>query len=111
MTLVRFTPTIRFPVQCSVTYHSRSFRGQGTMRNFSPSGGHLSGDLPVRPRETLSLTVRLPNKQRIVVPETVVRWSRHQGFSAENIFMKPHTRTRRQHAMRQLVQESTEDIL
>lgn len=48
----------RFPVQCSVAYN-----------------GRLSGDLPMRPGETLSLTVTLPNEQRIGIPEAVVRWS------------------------------------
>lgn len=33
----------------------------------------------MRPGETLSLTVRLPNEQRIEIPETVVRWAKGAG--------------------------------
>lgn len=47
----------RFPVQCSVTYHAGPFQGQGTVWNLSCTGWRLSGDLPMRPGETLSLTV------------------------------------------------------
>ena len=36
----------------------------------------------MRPGETRSLTVTLPNEPRIVVPEAVVRWSRGQGACA-----------------------------
>src|ERR1044072_5022190 len=66
----------RFPVQCSVTYNAGPFQGQGTVWNLSCTGWRLSGDLPMRPGELLSLTVTLPNEQRIEIPEAVVRWSR-----------------------------------
>jgi hypothetical protein len=69
-------PYRRFPVQCAVTYNAGPFQGQGTVWNFSCTGWRLSGDLPMCPGKTLSLTVTLPNEQRIVVPEAVVRWSR-----------------------------------
>ena len=43
----------------------------------------MSGDLPMRPGETLSMTVTLPNAQRIEVAEAVVRWSRGNDFAVE----------------------------
>jgi len=64
-----------FPVPCVVTYNAGPFQGQGTVWNLSCTGRRFSGDLPLRPGKTLSLTVTLPNAQRIVVPEAVVRWS------------------------------------
>ncbi len=56
---MRFTirPFRRFPVQCSVTYNAGPFQGQGTVWNLSCAGWRLSGDMPMRPGETLSLTV------------------------------------------------------
>jgi hypothetical protein len=74
-------PHRRFPVQCSVTYNAGPFQGQGTVWNFSCTRWRLSGDLPMRPRETFSLTVTLPNEQRIEVPEAFARWSRGQEFA------------------------------
>ena len=68
-------PFRRFPVQCAVSYNAGPFQGQGTIWNLSCAGWRLSGDLPMRPGETLSLTVTLPNEQRIKIPEAVVRWS------------------------------------
>jgi hypothetical protein len=66
-------PYRRFPVQCAVTYNTGPFQGQGTMWNLSCTGWRLSGDLPLRPGATLSLTVTLPNEQHILIPEAVVR--------------------------------------
>jgi hypothetical protein len=63
-------PFRRFPVQCSVSYNAGPFKGQGTIWNLSCTGWRLSGDLPMRLGETLSLTVTLPNEQRIEIPET-----------------------------------------
>jgi hypothetical protein len=63
----------RFPVQCSVLYNSGPFQGQGSVSNLSGTGGRLSGDLPMGPGEILSLTVTIPNEQRIEVPEVVER--------------------------------------
>ena len=87
MTLVHIPPTIclpceapmpftlrpyrRFPVQCSVTYKAGPFQGQGTIWNLSCTGWRLSGDLPMRPGETLSLTVTLPNDRCISKPEKI----------------------------------------
>jgi hypothetical protein len=62
----------------------------------------------MRPGETVSLSVTLPNEQRIEVPEAVVRWSRGQEFAVENLAIKPHTRARLQHYVKRLAQEPTE---
>jgi hypothetical protein len=94
-----------FPVQCSVTYNAGPFQGLGTIWNVSCSGWRLSGDLPMRPGETLSLTVTLPNKQRIEVPEAVVRWSRGQEFAVENVLIEQHNHVRLQHYVNRLVRE------
>ena len=64
-------PYQRFPVQCSVTYNAGPFQGQGTVWNLLCTGWRLSGDLPMRPGESLSLTVTQSNKQHIEVPEAV----------------------------------------
>jgi hypothetical protein len=69
----RFVPCRRLPVQCVVTYNSGPFQSQGTVWNLSCRGWRHSGDLLMRPGETLSLTVTLPNEQRIQVTEAVVR--------------------------------------
>ena len=87
-------PYHRFSVQCPVTYDTGPFRGQGTIWNMSSSGFCISGDLPMRLGEILSLTVTLPNKQRIEIPEAVVRWSRGEEFAVE---MTPHSSLPFQH--------------
>ena len=99
-------PFRRFPVQCSVTYNAGPFLGQGTVWNLSCTGWRLSGDLPMRPGETLSLTVTLPNEQRIAVPEAVVRWSKGQEFAVENVAIEPDTRTRLQHYVKRMAEDS-----
>ena len=96
-------PYRRFPLQCSVTYNAGPFQGQGTVWNLSCTGWRLSGDLPMRPGESPSLTVTLPNEQRIEVPEAVVRWSRGQEFAVENVMIEPRTHARLQHYMKPLV--------
>jgi len=104
-------PDRRFPVQCAVTYHAGPFHGHGTIWNLSRTGWRLSGDLPMRPGETLSLTLTLPNEQRIAVTEAVVRWSRGQEFAVENRVIQSHTRARLQHYVKRLVQEPAEIVL
>jgi hypothetical protein len=101
----------RFPVQCDVTYNAGIFQGHGTVWNFSCSGWRLSGGLPMRPGEILSLTVTLPNEQRIEIPKAVVRWSRGQEFAIENLSFKAHTRARLQHYINRLIQEPAEIVL
>ena len=101
-------PYRRFPVECFVTYSAEPFLGQGTVWNLSCAGWRLSGDLPMHPVETLSLTVTLPNEQRIEIPEAVVRWSKGQEFAVENIAIEPHTQARLAHYVKRLVQQSLE---
>jgi hypothetical protein len=103
-------PYRRFPVQCSVTYNAGPFQGQGTIWNLSLNGLRLSGNLPMRPGETLSLTVTLPNEQRIEVREAVVRWSRGQEFAVENLAIEPYTHARLQHYVKRLAQEPLEIV-
>ena len=100
-------PFCRFPVQCSVTYNVGP-QGQGTVWNLSCSGWRLSGDLPMRPGEPLSLTVTLPNELRIEIPEAVVRWSRGQEFAVETVAIEPHTQARLAHYVKRLVQQPLE---
>ncbi len=101
-------PFRRFPVQCSVTYNAGPFQGQGTVWNLSCTGWRLSGDLPMRPGETLSLTVTLPNEQHILIPHAVVRWSRGQEFAVENLAIETHTQARLQHYVKWLVRDPHE---
>jgi hypothetical protein len=65
----------------------------------------------MRPGETLSLTVTLPNKQRIEVPEVVGRWSRGQEFAEEDLVIEAQTRARLQQYVTRLVQEPAEHVL
>lgn len=65
----------------------------------------------MQPGETLSLTVMLPNEQRIVVPEAVVRWSKGQEFAVENISVERHTKARLHHYLKRLVREPTVNVL
>ena len=95
----------RFPVHCAVTYNAGPFQGQGTVWNLSCDGWRLSGDLPMRPGETLSLTVMLPNEQRIEIPEAMVRWSRGLEFAVENITIEPHAQARLKHYVKRLVRK------
>jgi hypothetical protein len=68
------------------------------------TGWRLSGDLALRPGETLSLIVTLPNGQRINVPEAVVRWSRGHGFGVKNVEIEPDIQARLQHDVKRLLQ-------
>jgi hypothetical protein len=65
----------------------------------------------MRPGETLSLTVMLPNEQHIKIPEAVVRWSRGQEFAVENVTIEPHTEAWLEHYVKRLVLEPAEIIL
>lgn len=96
-------PYRRFPVQFSVSYSAGPFNGQGTVWNLSLTGWRLSGDLPMRAGETLSLSVTLPNQQRINVSEATVRWSRGNEFAVETNQIDAHAKARLQHFVRRLV--------
>jgi len=61
----------------------------------------------MRRGETVSLTVMLPNEQRIEVPEAAVLRSRGQEFAVENMMIERHTQARLQHYVKRLVQELT----
>ena len=98
-------PYPRFRVQCSVTYNAGSFQYQDTIRNISSADRLLSGDLPMRPGETLPLTVTLPNEQRIEAPAAMVRWSRGQEFAVENLPIEPPTHAQLQHGVTRLARE------
>ena len=65
----------------------------------------------MRPGETLSLTVTLPNGQGILISQAVVRWSRWQDFSMENLAIEPHTLAPLAHYVKRLVQTPTENVL
>ena len=95
----------RFPVHCAVTYHAGPFEDKAQSGISRVSTWRLSGDLPMRPGETLPLTVTLPNNQRIEVPEAVVRWSRGQEFAVENVLIEQHNHVRLQHYVNRLVRE------
>lgn len=98
-------PYRRFSVQCSVTHNAGPFQGPGAVWNLSCSDWRLSGDLPMRPGEPLSLTVTLPNEQWIEVPEAAVRWSRGEEFAVENQSIGLHAQARLQHYMKRLAGE------
>ncbi len=101
-------PYRRFPVQCPVTYNAGPFQGQGTVWNLSLSGLRLSGNLPMQPGECLSLTVTLPNRERIEVSEAVVRWSSGQEFAVENVALDRHATARLRHYVKRLIRTSVE---
>jgi hypothetical protein len=100
-------PYRRFPVQCPATYNAGPFQGQGTIWNLSVNGWRLSGDLPMRPGETLSIMVTLPNEQCIKILQAVVRWSRGQDFAIETVIVEQYTLARLQHYVTRLVQEQS----
>lgn len=83
-------PSRRFLMHCFGTYNAGPSQGQGSVWNLSHTGWRLSGGLPMRPGETLSMTVILPNEQWIEVPGAV-RWSRGQEFAMENVVVERHT--------------------
>ena len=103
-------PCRRFPVQCAVTYNAGPFQGQGTVWNLSCTWWRLSGDLPMRPGEALSLTVTLPNQQSIFMAAAIVRWVRGQEYGVETSVVEKQTQSRLQHYVKRLVRESEEMI-
>jgi hypothetical protein len=59
----------------------------------------------MRPGESLSLTVTLPNEQRIEIPEAVVRSSSRQEFAVENVVVERSARARLERYVKRLAQE------
>jgi len=104
-------PFLRFPVHCSVSYNASPFQSRGAVWNCSCTGRPLSGDLPMRPGETFSLTVTLPNMQRLDGPGALVLWSRGQEFAVENLVIEAQTDTWLQQYVTRLVQEPAEHVL
>lgn len=74
-------PYRRFPVYGTVTPNAGPSQGQHRVKSLGYGGWCLSANLPMRPGETLSLTLTLPNEQWIEVPEAVVRWLRGHRMS------------------------------
>ena len=97
-------------MQCSVTYDAGPFQGQGTVWNFSLNGWKLSGDVPLRVGETCSLTVNLPNQDRIVVTVAIVRWVRGQEYGLETLVVERQMHRRLEQVLKRLVQQSVESI-
>ena len=60
----------------------------------------------MRQGEGFSLTITLPNKQRILIPLAVIQWSTRQELAVENVVVEPHTHARLRHYVKRLVQES-----
>ena len=98
----------RFPVHCAVTYHAGLFQGHGTVWDLSLSGWKLSGDVSLQVGQTCSLTVNLPNEERICVATAIVRWVRGQEFGLETLAIERQTHRRVEHVIERLVQESGE---
>ena len=101
----------RFPVCCPITYQCGDFEGHGTVWNLSCSGWRLSGDLPMRPGEILSLTVTLPNQQSIFVAAAIVRWVRGLEYGVETLVVEKQAESRLQHYVKRLVLEPEKIVL
>ena len=59
----------------------------------------------------LSLTVTLPNEQRIAIPEVVLWWLRRQEFALENLAVESHPHARLQHYVKRLPKKTVEIVL
>lgn len=66
-------PYRRFPVVIPATYEHWFQEGQGIVSNLSPTGGRLSGDLPLALSDICSLTVMLPTNKSISIAAGLVR--------------------------------------
>jgi PilZ domain len=104
-------PNCRFPFQRPVTHNTGPFQGQSTVWILSWTGWRLSDDIPMRPCESLSVTVTLPNEERIVAPGAVVRCSRGQEFAVKHLLLETHIQTRLQHFVKRLLQGPTGIVL
>jgi hypothetical protein len=72
--------------------------------------GGVSGGLPLRPDEVCSITVSLPNNQRILVDEAVVRWVRPNESGTEIRTLASLARARVENYVKRLVDECAEAI-
>jgi hypothetical protein len=78
--------------------------------NLSLSGWKLSGDLQLQVGQMCSLTVNLPNEERIVVSAAIVRWARGQEYGLETLAVEKQTHNRMERVIKRLIQESDESI-
>ena len=90
---------------CPVTYQCGLSEGTAPCRISLTSAGDSTGYLPMRPGETCSLTVTLPNEQHILIPEAVVLWSREEEFGIEMMDVLRHTRARLGYYVQRLIGE------
>jgi len=103
-------PVRRSPVQSSVTYYAGPFQGHGTVWNLSMNGWKLSGDVPLRVGHICSLFVHLPTEQSLVVAAAIVRWVQGEDYGLETLVVDKQTRSRLEHLVKRLVQESAESL-
>ncbi len=67
-------PYHRFPVCCPMTYEVGHSAGKGTVWDLSVSGFRFSTDSFLPPGQVCSLTVELPNNEKVHVAAAIVRW-------------------------------------
>lgn len=103
-------PYRRFPVQCPVSYHAGSSKGQGTLWNFSVNGWKLSGDVPLQVGQMCSLTVTLPDQPSFFVTAAIVRWARDQEYGLETLAIDKQVHSQLEHVITRLEQESGESL-
>lgn len=97
-------PYRRFPVRFPVTYNAALSHGQGTVWNLSLNGWRLSGDMPLRIGQALSMTVTLPNEESLFVVAAIVRWMLGQEYGLETLVMEKQTQSRLEHYVKRIVQ-------
>jgi PilZ domain len=66
--------------------------------NLSVMGLRLSGDVPMQVGQTYSVTVHLPNQERIFVATMIVRWNRGQEYGLEAFAIDTRTQSRLEEA-------------
>ncbi len=82
-----FRPYRRFPVFCPVRYEIRLRNGYGTVTNLSPRGWRIHGDVPLKPGDVCSMTVRLATRKWVSVSAGIVRWVRGGECGIETLAM------------------------
>jgi len=103
-------PYRRFPLCCPMTYHAGLSEGRGTIWNVSLNGWRLSGDLPLRVRQTGSMTIKLSNHQNLGVAGAIVCWVKSQEYGLETLVTEKHTHCQLEHFGERVVLEPTEVI-